>query len=139
MSTGVLQGDVLAPFLFIIVIDYVMRKSEKLRDKTFGFITHPRSCSREPDIIVLNDLDYADDIAQLEGNQQRAQEQLNYTNDNSKTVGLEINDKKTEQMIVFPENDQQDIQLLRLNDKDNSHQIQISWITNGILGNRHPK
>ncbi len=117
MSTGVLQGDVLAPFLFIIVIDYVMRKSEKLGDKTFGFITHPRTCSREPDI-VLNDLDYADDIAQLERNQQRAQEQLNYTNDNSKTVGLEINDKKTEQMIVFPENDQQDILPLRLNDKD---------------------
>ena len=44
VSTGVLQGDVFVPFLFIIVIDYVMRKSEKLGNKTFGFITHPRSC-----------------------------------------------------------------------------------------------
>ena len=29
LSTGVLQGDVLAPFLFIIIIDYVMKNSEK--------------------------------------------------------------------------------------------------------------
>jgi hypothetical protein len=29
ISTGVLQGDVLAPFLFVIVVDYVITKSEK--------------------------------------------------------------------------------------------------------------
>ena len=90
MSIGVLQGDVLAPFLFIIVIDYVMRKSEKLGGKTLGFITHPRCSSREPDIV----LNHSGDIAQFLRNQQRAQEQLNFTNDNSKSVGLVINDKR---------------------------------------------
>lgn len=35
--TGVLQGDILAPFLFIIVVDYLMRNSEE----EHGVITHP--------------------------------------------------------------------------------------------------
>ena len=29
ITTGILQGDVLAPYLFILVIDYVMRKPKK--------------------------------------------------------------------------------------------------------------
>ena len=61
-NTGVLQGDVLAPFLFIIVIDYVMHKSED----TFGFITHLQEGTRSRIQKLeqkLNDLDYADDIA----------------------------------------------------------------------------
>ena len=36
ITTGVLQGDVLAPFLFIIVIDYLSRQAEG----DFGYITH---------------------------------------------------------------------------------------------------
>ena len=36
ITTGVLQGDVLAPFLFIIVIDYVSKRSAK----NFGYLTH---------------------------------------------------------------------------------------------------
>ena len=55
-NTGVLQGDVLAPFLFIIVIDYVMRNSED----SFGFVTHlqegTRSRVQKPER-KLNDLD----------------------------------------------------------------------------------
>lgn len=61
ITTGVIQGDVLAPSLFIIVIDYVIRKSEK----EFGYISHQRQSSRNPEK-KLNDLDYADDIALLE-------------------------------------------------------------------------
>ena len=61
LSTGVLQGDVLAPFLFIIVIDYVMKNSVK----DYGFITHPRRSSR---LLLqrLNDLDYVENIALFE-------------------------------------------------------------------------
>ena len=43
LTTGVLQSDTLAPFLFIIVLDYVMRKAEvdKTNDKgEHGFITN---------------------------------------------------------------------------------------------------
>ena len=38
VTTGVLQGDVLAPFLFIIMIDYTMKRSEGKH----GFTTVPR-------------------------------------------------------------------------------------------------
>ena len=36
ITTRVLQGDVLAPFLFIIVMDYVIKQSSG----NFGYITH---------------------------------------------------------------------------------------------------
>ena len=38
---GVLQGDVLAPVLFIIMVDFIMKQSEG----THGFITAPRRSS----------------------------------------------------------------------------------------------
>ena len=34
---GVLQGDTLAPYLFVIVIDYIMRKALTMREKKIGF------------------------------------------------------------------------------------------------------
>ena len=49
LTTGVLQSDTLAPFLFIIVLDYVMRKAEvdKTNDKgEHGFITNFRESKR---------------------------------------------------------------------------------------------
>jgi len=98
-NTGVLQGDVLAPFLFIIVIDYVMRKSED----SFGFITHlqegTRTRIKKPEQ-RLNDLDYADDIALLESTLERSQNQLERTNEEANKVGLEINVDKTKLMII---------------------------------------
>ena len=35
LSVGVLQGDTLAPFLFITVVDYVMRKSVDTQPELF--------------------------------------------------------------------------------------------------------
>ena len=69
MSTGVLQGDVLATFLSIIVIDCVMKNS----GKDYGFIIHPRRSSK---LLLqrLNELDFAGDIALFESCQERAQE-----------------------------------------------------------------
>ena len=60
VTTGVLQGDVLAPFLFIVLIDYLMTKATE--DTDSGVVTHPRQSSRHP-AKILNDLDFADDIA----------------------------------------------------------------------------
>jgi hypothetical protein len=65
ITTGVSQGDFLAPFLFIIVIDYITRQSQGL----FGYVTHKakkiessyslraKTCEKH-----RNDLDFADDI-----------------------------------------------------------------------------
>jgi len=68
VTTGVLQGDVLAPFLFIILVDYLLGKAS---ESDAGVETHPRQSRRYP-AKFLNDLDFADDIALLESSMLRA-------------------------------------------------------------------
>ena len=75
VTTGVLQGDVLAPFLFIILVDYLLKKSSGAES---GVMTHPRRSRRYP-AKMLNDLDFADDIALLESSMPRAQSQISRT------------------------------------------------------------
>ena len=97
VSTGVLQGDVLAPFLFIILVDYLLKKATSNFDS--GAVTHPRRSKRYP-VKVLNDLDFADDIALLESTIPRAQAQLTSTAAAAKDLGLIISVPKTEYMTV---------------------------------------
>ena len=60
---GVLQGDTLAPYLFIICLDYVLKTSiDKTRENSFE-LTKKRS--RRYPAKTINDADYADDIAIL--------------------------------------------------------------------------
>ena len=76
VTTGVLQGDVLAPFLFVVLVDYLLKKATSQLDS--GVVTHPRRSRRHP-AKSLNDLDFADDIALLESSISRAQAQLTKT------------------------------------------------------------
>ena len=64
ITAGVLQGDTLAPFLFIIVLDYALRKAMDGKEDDLGFTITPRRSRRHPKE-VLADLDFADDIALL--------------------------------------------------------------------------
>ena len=59
INTGVLQGDPLAPYLFIIVLDYALRTAIDDRE---GLTLTRRRSTRHP-ASHLSDLDYADDIA----------------------------------------------------------------------------
>jgi hypothetical protein len=102
ITTGVLQGDTLAPFLFIIVIDYVLKTAQLNHANRYdisvgenGFLTHLRESRRFPAKAIF-DLDFADDIALCEGILERAQTQLDQTAKQAKLVGLEVNIKKTE-------------------------------------------
>ena len=62
---GVLQGDTLAPYLFIICLDYVLRASiDKIRENGFE-LTKKRS-KRYP-AKTITDADYADDFVALCG------------------------------------------------------------------------
>ena len=97
VSTGVLQGDILAPFLFIVLVDYLLKKATS--DLDSGAVTHPRRSRRYP-VKVLNDLDFADDIALLESTIPRAQAQLTSTAAAAKDLGLIISVPKTEYMTV---------------------------------------
>ena len=72
VTTGVLRVDVLAPFLFITLIDYLMKKATQNIES--GVVTHPRRSRRYP-AESLKDLDFADDIALLESSMENAQAQ----------------------------------------------------------------
>ena len=75
ITAGVLQGDTLAPFLFIIVLDYALRKAIAGREDGLGFTICPRKSRRHPKV-TITDLDFADDISLLSDEIQQAQELL---------------------------------------------------------------
>lgn len=94
---GVLQGDTLAPYLFAIVVDYVLRKAISGREEELGFTISPRKSRRVPPVQVT-DLDFADDIALLSNEIHQAQELLKLLETEADRVGLHVNAKKTEVM-----------------------------------------
>ena len=67
---GVLQGDTLAPYLFTIALDYVMRQAAG-NESNLGFILD-KSRSRRHPAKVICDTDIADDIALLSNTQDQA-------------------------------------------------------------------
>jgi len=107
IRTGVLQGDTLAPFLFIIMIDYVMRTAiDKLSiydvDVGITIVPSKRGTARTGSIpaIVLSDLDFADDIVLCTGNIENNQKFLDAVEFCAADIGLFINRKKTEFIAV---------------------------------------
>ena len=64
VTSGVLQGDTPAPYLFVIVLDYALQKAMQGREKELGFCLKKQQ-SRCLDPVVLMNLDFADDIALL--------------------------------------------------------------------------
>ena len=109
VKTGILQGDVLAPFLFIIVMDYIIKKTEQTSQ--YGFKSHPKSGSRNPEKSI-SDLEFADDAALLDDELRKAELHLQALNDNSLPTGLIINTDKTAFMNLA------DKQTIKLNGKD---------------------
>jgi hypothetical protein len=111
ITTGALQGDVLAPFLFVIVIDYVMSNGE--RDFDFEYQKSDGTRSRRVPTCKLGDLGFADDIALLENKISTGNRQLETVANNAKQVGLQINTDKTEYMILNQLKEEREQQLIR--------------------------
>ncbi len=61
IHSGVLQGDTLAPYLFVIMLDYALRQAIGGREEELGFQLVRRQ-SRRKGPVVVTDLDFADDI-----------------------------------------------------------------------------
>ena len=59
---GVLQGETLASYLFIIVVDYIMRTAMSNLEEPVGFTIRPRQSRRHP-AEKLADVEFADDVA----------------------------------------------------------------------------
>ena len=92
---GVLQGDTLAPYLFIICQDYVPRTSiDKIKQNGFELTKKKRS-RRQPEKTVT-DADYPDDIAILVNTPNRAETLLHSLVQAAAGIGLYINAHKTE-------------------------------------------
>ena len=93
---GVLQGDTLAPYLFIICLDYMLRTSiDKIRENSFE-LTKKRS--RRHLAKTITDADYANDIAILANTPNQAETQLHSLEQAAAGIGLRVNSHKTEYM-----------------------------------------
>ncbi|XP_066923743.1 uncharacterized protein [Clytia hemisphaerica] len=101
ICTGVLQGDPLAPFLFIIVLDYALQSSIT---SDHGLTLKRRRSRRHPPE-RLPDLDYADDIALLENHIQTAQSLLRAVEEACQNVGLFLNARKRKFIHINRTND----------------------------------
>ena len=93
ITSGVLQGDILAPYLFIICLDYALRRSLDV-NKDLGFTLQYARSRRHPDIKVTN-TDYADDLAILSNYLSEATILLHQLEKAASEVGLNINISKT--------------------------------------------
>ena len=103
---GVLQGDTLAPYLFIIVVDYIMLTVFGEYENSGFTITPARS--RRVKAEKLTDADFADDITLLADSMNEAQAMLDSLETAALQVGLKMNDDKTKFMSVnIPEEEPQ--------------------------------
>lgn len=85
--TGVRQGCLLSPFLFLLIIDWIMKNSVNGKTGIQWTITKK-----------LEDLDFADDIALLSHTHAHMQEKTSKIAEKSAQVGLNINVAKTKIM-----------------------------------------
>ena len=88
ITTGVKQGCVMSGFLFLIAVDWVMRRTTEgqRNDIRWNFTS------------TLEDLDFADDIVLLSSKYQQIQDKTNRLVDNAGRVGLKLNAQKCKVM-----------------------------------------
>ena len=94
ISAGVLQGDTLAPYIFIICLDYVLRKALD-KNNELGFTLAKRKSKRYPAMKITN-ADYADDLAVLADVLKDATFLLHSIERTAKEIGFYLNADKTE-------------------------------------------
>ena len=94
---GVLQGDTLAPYLFIIVVDYIMTLTIDDDETDSGFTLKPAR-SRRVVAEKLADVEFADDVALVTDTIEGAQLLLERLETAANSVGLAMNDSKTKFM-----------------------------------------
>lgn len=90
IETGVKQGCVLSPFLFLVTLDFVMRKALTGPNMGINWDGHSR----------LTDLDFADDIALLAEDGHRLQELTSDLHREAMKVGLRISAEKSKVIHV---------------------------------------
>ena len=94
---GMPQGNTLAPNLFIIYLDYVLRTSIDLMKKK-RFQGNKGKKSRRYPARTIADVNYADDLALLANTPAQAETMLHSLKRASGGMGININADKTENM-----------------------------------------
>ena len=100
---GILQGDTLAPFLFVIVLDYALRNAINGMEEELGFHLERRRSKRVAPL-TITDLDFADDIALICQEIDKAESLLHRIENEANKLGLYLNSKKTEAQLFNFEN-----------------------------------
>ena len=90
-TSGVLQGAILSPHLFILLVDYILRQS--LIDED-GFTLKPANGRRHP-AVTLTALAYADDVAITSDSASGAESTLRRLQFHSEAIALKLNVAKT--------------------------------------------
>ena len=85
-TIGVLQGDTLAPYLFVLVLDGLLRKLYQ-----FPGIHGPHATTSHCDCVPVRFLAYADDIVLLAQNNKDLQGMFSALESNASVLGLQIN------------------------------------------------
>jgi hypothetical protein len=105
LDYGVLQGDTLAPLLFVIVLDYALRRAldqdatlADIKKGQWGFFLRDRKGPRSP-ALYLTDTDLADDIGLYGTTYEATQRMLDAVIRETKMAGLSINVAKTKYMV----------------------------------------
>ena len=90
VKSGVRQGCILSPILFLVVIDWVMRKTTSDKPRGIQWTLFSQ----------LEDLDFADDLAFLSVKLDHLQEKTDLLERYAKQTGLTINTSKTQVMSI---------------------------------------
>ena len=90
VKTGVRQGCLLSPFMFLLVIDWIMKTTTTGRKNGIQWNLWTQ----------LDDLDFADDLALLSHNHNQMQDKTTKLSTTSLGTGLRINHKKTNLMRI---------------------------------------
>ena len=92
INAGVLQGGTLAPLLFIITLDYVLRRSID-ENKDLSLTILKKRSRRYPET-KITDAVYAANLVIFAYSSRNAEKLLNILEESVKTVDLKVNAKK---------------------------------------------